>query len=109
MYENNYYRSKYDKSVHDVGLENICIAYNERSTLAYIISRKGLENYLRLMNIFIDNPIDLFLFDKNKSTNQYAIKPESEQPFYSSFFENNGDPDYEHSIINKTQEIIFKI
>jgi hypothetical protein len=107
LYDNIAYYNKY-KSIHDIGLKNICLSYNDKSTLAYIISKKGVKKYINFMQSVIDNPIDLFLFDDNKNTKKYAIKPSSDQIFFNSYFLKNGDPDFENSLINKTLEIRIK-
>jgi len=103
LYDNQAFFDKYQEH-HNVGLTNLCKSYNDRSTLVYAISKNGMKKYMTLMKEKIDNPIDLYLFDVKKETNQYAIKPTSKQPFFSDFFIENGDPDYEHSLINKTAE-----
>lgn len=106
FYDNKSFYSKYSSS-HEIGLDNICLYYNRISTLAYAISKNGMEKYLRYMKVIVDNPIDLYLFDENKNTKKYAIKPSSDQPFYSDYFLENGEPDYQNSHINKTDEFIF--
>jgi hypothetical protein len=106
LYENSAYYNKYTIS-HDIGLKNVCLFYNDKSTLAYIISKNGIVKYLYFMKKVIDAPIDLFLFDKNKNTKKYAIKPNSEQVFFNKYFLDNGDPNFDNSLINKTIEITF--
>lgn len=106
MYENKAFYKKYDKS-YDFGLKNICFSYNDRSTLVYAISKKGMRNYFSLMKDKLDNPLDLYLFDKQKNTKMYAIKPNSDQPFYCTNFLKNGDPNYKNSGINKTDIFFF--
>jgi hypothetical protein len=107
LYENKAFYSKYNTS-HEIGLENICRFYNDRSTLVYAISRSGIQKYYEHFKILIDLPVDLYLFDNKKNTNKYAIKPTAPQPFSSNFFLQNGDPDLENSYINKTKEFFFK-
>lgn len=107
MYDNKAFHYKYNKK-HDCGLQNICLSYNDRSTLVYAISKNGIKKYLKYMENIVDAPIDVYLFDENKDTAKYAIKPKSSKPFYSDFFVENGDPDYENSSINKTEEFFFK-
>lgn len=108
LYENPKFYNKYNE-VFDCGLPDLCFSYNRMSTLAYVISRSGIEKYLSYMEKIIDNPIDFFLFDPQKNTKQYAIKPTSEQVVYSDFFRlDNGEPLDEHSQINNTDEFFFK-
>lgn len=107
LYENKAYYSKYSIN-NDIGLVNICLSYNDRSTLAYLISRKGIKKYLSFMKEKIDLPVDLFLFDNKKNTYKYAIKPTSNQIFFNNYFLENGDPNFKDSLINKTIEIKIK-
>jgi hypothetical protein len=106
MYENKAFYSKYNETK-DVGFKDICDSYNDISTLVYAISKKGLGEYFRLMKDKVDNPVDLFLFNKKLNTKKYSIKPTSPQPFYSDFFEDNGYPEDESSTINNTKEFVF--
>ena len=107
LYENPKFYKKYNKGF-DCGISDLCLSYNRMSTLAYVISRSGIEKYLSYMKKLIDKPIDFFLFDPKKNTNQYAIKPTSEQVVYSDFFrKDNGEPIDKYSQINNTNEFIF--
>jgi hypothetical protein len=107
LYENKAYYHKYNIDS-DIGLDNICLSYNDRSTLAYLISKSGIKKYLNFMENTINMPLDLFLFDNNKNTKKYAIKPKSTQIFFNDYFLINGDPNYKNSLINKTMEITIK-
>lgn len=107
MYENPAFYKKYSQK-YEIEKTNVCKSYNDRSTLAYAISKKGIEKYYFFMKDLVDLPIDLYLFDENKDTEKYAIKPTSKQPFFSNNFSLNGDPNYKNSSINKTREFDFK-
>jgi hypothetical protein len=110
LYENFYFHKKYNEKKHNIGLKNVCLSYNNMSTLAYIISKKGIEKYLEYMENVIDLPIDLYLFDNKKNTKKYAIKPNDKQIFYSDFFKkDNGEPLDNFSNINNTKEIVFNV
>jgi hypothetical protein len=106
LYDDKAFYKKYTEK-NEIGLQDICKAYNEFGTLVYAISKKGVELYYNLLKKGVGLPIDLYLFDSYKQTEKYAIKPTSKQPFFSPFFEENGDPSYKESSINKTSYFDF--
>lgn len=107
LHDNPFFSYKYNEKRHGIDSENFCIAYNRLSTMAYLISKRGMQKYLNYMKTKIDNPIDFFLFDELKDTKQYAIRPTSKQIFLSNHFNEIGEPEYQFSNINKTEEITF--
>ena len=107
MHDTPFFFKNYDKDQHDIGMKNLCLPYNRISTMAYAISKNGLNKYLEIMREAVEDPIDLLLFDENKNTKQFAIKPSSPQLFLSNNFNNIGEPEYQFSNINKTKEVLF--
>jgi len=105
MYDNPFFFKKYNSKNHDINKDDICISYNNFSTMGYAISKKGLIKYLEYMEKIINGPIDLFLFDDAKDTKKYAIKPSSQQVIFSDLLNNVGESIYNYSNISKTIEI----
>jgi hypothetical protein len=109
LYENPFFYYNYSEKNFNCDLENICLNYNRLSTMGYLISKNAAEKYFNFMSVIIDNPIDLYLFDPEKDTKKYSLKPFAEQVFYSNFFrKDNGEPMDEHSAINNTVEVRFR-
>ncbi|MGA1247945.1 MAG: glycosyltransferase family 25 protein [Candidatus Nanopelagicales bacterium] len=94
---------KYDAEVHDFGNETISKIYQNQSTLAYAISKKGARKFIDLVNQRIDNPFDLFLYDTTKVANVYALKPEFDLLFSTTTLDDEGEVIREFTNIQHTE------
>jgi len=81
----------YDALLHDVGLSYMCLGFQDRSTLSYVISRDGAKKYKNFVDTIYNMPIDLFLFDKEKNTKFYSISPSAKPLFYCETLDQNGE------------------
>jgi hypothetical protein len=66
-------------SIHDVGADDVCIAYQDWSCLCYIITRKAAEKMIAYSSNF-NLPLDWYMFRQKHIFNVYTIKPSSEFP-----------------------------
>jgi len=66
-------------SIHDVGADDVCIAYQDWSCLCYIITRKAAEKMIDYSSNF-NLPLDWYMFRQKHIFNVYTIKPFSEFP-----------------------------
>lgn len=96
---------KYNKNIHDIGLSNICLGFQNQSTLAYLISRNGAKKYIDYVDNLFDKPLDLFLFDVEKKTNFYSISPSSRPLFYTDTLDEKGEVIRETTFIQNTNYV----
>lgn len=82
---------KYIKEKHDIGLNLICDCYQNQSTLSYLISRKGAEKFINLVDYEIKEPLDLFLYNKSQETEIYSLKPEFDNLFTTNTLDKDGE------------------
>jgi GR25 family glycosyltransferase involved in LPS biosynthesis len=94
---------KYDVEVHDIGNETICKVYQNQSTLAYAISKKGAKKFVDLVNQRVDNPFDLYLYDTTRDANLYALKPEFDLLFSTITLDEEGEVIREFTNIQDTE------
>jgi GR25 family glycosyltransferase involved in LPS biosynthesis len=93
---------KYESEIHDIGLENICKFYQNQSTLSYAISKNGAKKYVQFVDLGIDNPLDLFIYDENKNVKIYSLKPGSDNLFTTDTLDDNGEVIREFTNIQDT-------
>jgi GR25 family glycosyltransferase involved in LPS biosynthesis len=92
----------YDSSLHNIGNKYICLGFQDRSTLAYIISKNGAKKYKNFADKLFDRPLDLFLFDKEKNTNFYSIHPEADPLFKCDLLDKDGEVIHSSTTIQNT-------
>lgn len=66
-------------STHDIGADDVCVAYQDWSCLCYVITRKAAERMIAYSSNF-NLPLDWYMFRQKHIFNVYTIKPSSEFP-----------------------------
>jgi len=64
---------------HNLGADDICIAYQDWSCLCYIITRDAAKKMIANSNMF-ELPLDWYMFRQHHLFKTYTIKPTSEFP-----------------------------
>jgi GR25 family glycosyltransferase involved in LPS biosynthesis len=64
---------------HNLGADDICIAYQDWSCLCYIITRDAAKKMISNSNMF-ELPLDWYMFRQHHLFKTYTIKPTSEFP-----------------------------
>lgn len=66
-------------STHDIGSDDVCVAYQDWSCLCYVITKKAAERMIAYSSNF-NLPLDWYMFRQKHIFNVYTIKPSSEFP-----------------------------
>lgn len=97
---------RYVEELHSIGLSNICKGYQNQSTLAYLLSKKGAEKYIKYLKTVFDKPLDLFLFDLEKDIEFYSISPSAFPIFYTDTLDDDGEVIRDFTLIQDTDYIL---
>ena len=96
---------KYDSTVHGIELDSICLGYQNQSTLSYAVSKAGARKLANYVDIEVNAPLDLFIYDKNKDTKFYCIKPSSIQLYKTDTLDEHGEVIRKYTTIQDTEYV----
>jgi GR25 family glycosyltransferase involved in LPS biosynthesis len=80
--------------------ENTSFIYQDWSCLCYVLSRKGAEKSLAMMNSKVSLPVDWFFYRQKEKFYGYSIKPDSPKGCTLASLESTFQEKHERKIIN---------